>query len=156
MNIELDQIIKELTSWIEQNGGFVNKNLFLKMEEVESRKERTIYCKEKIQKNQKILEIPHELRINNHHFEKIPGIENWKKRDEHQIFEKGDVKCWLSLIYEKSLGQKSFFYPYLQSLPDLESFSEHPLCIFPQNKEPIQKKNISFFLEDHQRKTKRH
>jgi len=110
---------ENLKKWIFENGGFVHDALELNQVD---KNNRFIYAKQIIPKNQKIFYISDKCCITNTSDEKI------FQREELGIIRK-DIIIIKKFVEEKLKGQKSFYLPYLQSLPDISSFYSHPLFI---------------------------
>jgi len=120
--------LEKLRNWIVLNGGFVSPNIKVVTSKIGNRIERSIYAIDTITENSELVRIPKVCRINGEFIYEIPGIEKWINIDEEELIKNNFyIKIIINLIYQKSLGKKSFFYPYIKYLPRNIDFEEHPI-----------------------------
>lgn len=104
----MEEKYQKLVKWIEKNGGYL-KNFQIK----EGNDGKTLITKENISSGEEILRIPSKLFINGRVF---------KEQDISK-----EAKTIGEFIVELKKGKTSFFEPYLNLLPSIESFKKHPL-----------------------------
>jgi len=115
----------QLKKWIIENGGTVNDKITIRTNDQYN---RSIYSTDKIGKGEVIINIPKNICISMDKFSTIPGSE---KIDISNI--NFNIILSMVLLYHWSLKEKSFFYPYINLLPSLESFAYHPVYKFTEN-----------------------
>ncbi len=123
MNVE--NIFNSLIKWINDNNGHVNPKLNIN---ISDQYNRTVYLTDDININDKLLSLPDKLILN---YDKInllvPNIDKWIN-DINSVEESNLLKMNILLLYEYTLKEKSFYYPYISILPQsLEDFAYHPL-----------------------------
>lgn len=114
-----------LKEWIIKNNGKVNEKIDIKNDDQYN---RTLYAKQKIDKDELLLDIPQDLCISVDKVNKIPNIDKINTGN----YEK-DILLLLLLNNEMELNKDSFFYPYLDILPKYEEFEYHPLYEYHKN-----------------------
>lgn len=122
-----------LKDWIKQNDGYIS-NLINDNKIIEN-----------IKKDDLLIKIPEKLILNVSKFWKIPNIYKWISIDKNHFLDNDINKLLVLLIYEKHLGTKSFYYPYISNLPLLKNFKDYALLNI--NDSDIETwKDISFFF----------
>uniref|UniRef100_A0A6C0E9P7 SET domain-containing protein n=1 Tax=viral metagenome TaxID=1070528 RepID=A0A6C0E9P7_9ZZZZ len=113
-----------LVNWVRTNGGYVNDALYL----TGTNENRFISCKTDVTQNTKLLEIPDKCCITANTFAEIVQNcdETEKKIDTNKII--------FALLYHISLGESSFYYPYISLLPKYEDYSYHPIYQYNDKK----------------------
>jgi hypothetical protein len=109
---------ENLKKWIIHNGGFVHPSLGIDLSCPEN---RIIIANEKILKDEVILQIPKKLTIRSDANIKV---------HKNFSFIQETIRMIPVLHKEFSLGEDSFYYPYLSMLNGLESYKTHPHYIF--------------------------
>ena len=116
----------DLVKWINKNGGSINKSIYLNKNEAQF---SSIYLKKDNTLDAKSLltKIPKELSITEDTFNKIPNSDKYLKyiNNDSQKF-----KVILSLIYEILQKEKSFYFPYIKTLPKTDTFNTHPVYLY--------------------------
>lgn len=102
----------ELFSWIRQNGGYIHPGLICRSVAPGNRELKML---ENCPADQKLIELPIACTITALGNEKCPLIVSEK------------------LLREFSLEEKSFYYPYIRTLPTMDQFGSHPLNLYDQN-----------------------
>ncbi len=130
-NIHKDEVSDDLVKWIRENGGYIHSSLYVNSQKINGNIYRSIYSKgnSKILESDKLTRIPHKLTISQDVFNKIPNIESWSLA----FGNRENFKLIVALMYEMSRGEKSFYYPYLRSLPRFDSFKNHPIYVYYKN-----------------------
>ena len=122
-----------LKNWIKENNGYIS-NLIDNNKTIED-----------IKKDELLIKIPENLVLNVSKFWKIPNIYKWISIDKSHFLDSDINKLLVLLIYEKHLGTKSFYYPYISNLPLLKDFKDYALLNI--NDGDIETwKDISFFF----------
>ena len=125
-----------LKNWIIKNKGVISNNIH---------NNKVIDFK-----NKYYLKIPDKIILNVNKYWDIPNIYKWNSHyeldEDDNIFLNDKInKMIILLIYEKTLGKKSFYYPYISTLPLLIDFKDYAICnITDENKEIW--KELSFFF----------
>lgn len=114
---------ENLKKWIKENGGIVSDKISINCES----ENRHIYATEKIEKEEKILEIPPICCIKHSNSSDIKNLDSVKRWNDISV--RG--KLATILFYHVALNKNSFFYPYLCFLPKYETFEYHPLYKYP-------------------------
>ena len=119
----VDVKFQALRKWVLDNGGTVNEKLGLKLI---SEGNRAVYATDTIQASEPVLKIPDIVCIGRNKIKSVPGIDKLTKEqlDEHA----SDTLCIVILMYNIFiLGEKSFYYPFLNIVPSKEEFAYHPI-----------------------------
>jgi hypothetical protein len=112
-----------LKKWCIDNNSYVNDKITI----TGNNDNRYIVSNGEILSNETIIEIHKNVCLTgeliNELINIIPDLENIKDEleDKHKLL--------LVLIYQHSIQEKSFFYPYLNILPSLEDFNQHPYIL---------------------------
>ncbi len=117
-----------LTKWIEDNGGYIHPQLYIKSTQVNGVRYNSVFYKNSkpIKEDSILTKIPDKLCITEDSYNSIPNIK------EHSKLLKDDdlqIKLAISLLYETLQKEKSFFYPFIQTLPSYDSFNNYPVYI---------------------------
>ena len=130
-----------LLQWIKKNNGFIHENLSIQSQIKDNDVCRSIYYKNNtsISVNDTITKIPNNLVISTNTFNQIPGIEHWIKLiDEHsKSINKAycnHFKIIVALLYEHTKKENSFYSPYINTLPLTNSFDNHPILLYYEDK----------------------
>ena len=117
--MNLDEKYQLLKKWILDNNGFINEKLDFTYINNEN---RYIVSNNDINPEELLFSIPDKLCINNKLINDIPNINNIN-------IDNLDINSIMILIlkYHFSLGENSFYYPYLNLLPSYEDYNYHPL-----------------------------
>jgi hypothetical protein len=100
-----------LLTWLRDNGGYINEKLGINND---SPHNRYIYALDEIQPNEVLLKIPKKCCLRRENKDSDTG-ENSMRQMIHL------------LLFNLSLEQQSFFYPYISFLPTKEDLNYHPL-----------------------------
>jgi hypothetical protein len=110
-----------LKEWIISNGGVIHDGIGIDESNVGN---RVLIAKEEIPKDTLIFEIPKDLCIiRNHNLKVNPNFEKFER----------EIHLVSFLKQEFELGPKSFYYPYLNFLPLIEDFKDHPVYVGYKN-----------------------
>lgn len=122
-----------LLTWLKDNGGYVNEKLALN---IDAPNNRFIYAVEEIEPDETLLKIPKKCCL-------LRG----EKEKEGENDGNAMFQMIHSLLFNLSLEEESFFYPYISFLPTKEDLSYHPL--YKYNDETMQhwNKTSSFFVK---------
>jgi hypothetical protein len=129
-------VFSELCAWINNNGGFANEALGLK---VLADGDRSVRAEKEIRKDELLLNIPPNLRIQPGDFSGIPSSDKMNLKGNFWHFDR-DLKMTALLLFHQNLAEKSFFEPYLSALPEIAAFEEHPLRLFDEKQTPALEK----------------
>ena len=137
----IEYINNTLLQWIKSNNGFIHKNLHIHSQIKKDHIHRNIYYKKNtsLYPNDIITKIPYNLVISIDTFNQIPGIENWEKLiDEHsKLINKAycnHFKIIVALLHERDKKECSFYSPYINTLPKINSFDDHPILLYFNDK----------------------
>ena len=128
-NIEIK--FNNLCNWISTNGGYVNPKLSL----INGKFGRTVIANQKIE-NEDIFTLPKSLVLNN---------KNCNINIEDDKFTDRDLTV-ISLLKEY-YKPNSFWKDYLNLLPSLSEFKDHPLVIYIKGNFPNVSENVSIKIE---------
>ncbi len=128
-NIEIK--FNNLCNWISTNGGYVNPKLSL----INGKFGRTVIANQKIE-NEDIFTLPKSLVLNH---------ENCNLNIEDNKFTHRDLTV-ISLLKEY-YKPNSFWKDYLNLLPSLSEFKDHPLVIYIKGNFPNVSENVSIKIE---------
>lgn len=128
-NIEIK--FNNLCNWISTNGGYVNPKLSL----INGKFGRTVIANQKIE-NEDIFTLPKSLVLNH---------ENCNLNIEDDKFTNRDLTV-ISLLKEY-YKPNSFWKDYLNLLPSLSEFKDHPLVIYIKGNFPNVSENVSIKIE---------
>jgi hypothetical protein len=128
-NIEIK--FNNLCNWISTNGGYVNPKLSL----INGKFGRTVIANQKIE-NEDIFTLPKSLVLNH---------ENCNLNIEDDKFTHRDLTV-ISLLKEY-YKPNSFWKDYLNLLPSLSEFKDHPLVIYIKGNFPNVSENVSIKIE---------
>lgn len=109
---------ENLVKWIEDNGGYVDKDLYLFVGE---NGDRCLKIKKPKLEKELLVVVPKECNISG---------KTW-------------IETCLNLLSEFSKEEKSFYHPYIEMLPKMDMFKNHPFFKFEENEFEIIK-NIHF------------
>ncbi len=129
-----------LKQWILQNGGYIHKNLKII--------NNNVSVTDDIKKNEILVKLPTSVILNQEKFENIPNIQQWYGQGLDDFLNDHINRLIIFLIYEKHLGRKSFYYPYISSLPLLKYFKKYPLCNITTDNLELWKELSLFFYND--------
>lgn len=115
----------QLKEWIVSNGGFIHDGIGIDETNVGN---RVLIAKEEIPRDTLIFEIPRRLCVVRN--------DNLKVNPNFEKFER-EIHLVSVLKQEFGLGEKSFYYPYLNFLPSIEDFKDHPVYIAYKNAEKL-------------------
>jgi len=135
-------ISNSFKKWITDNGGYVNDSLTVDYH----KQGRRIIANQKIHEGDLLIKMPDKILINEKKFNNIPNINLWIESDISPWLSNNINKTMILLIYLKSLGKNSFYYPYISSLPLLKDLKYLPL--FKSNAENLrlwQKLSTNFY-----------
>lgn len=116
---DIELKFKNICDWIIQNGGYVNPKL--KLIDTGSTG-RAVITTEDIQ-NEDLFSVPKKIHLN---------PENCQLNLPNFQFKEQVVICLLRELFVEN----SFYLPYLELLPKLESFENHPIVLFMNGKFP--------------------
>lgn len=108
-----------LREWITSNGGFINDKVSLKKLDIHN---NAIVASDIIKTDEEIISIPQSLCIDVNKFTDITGLED----NNYDL----NFKMLVMLSIEMKKKEESFFFPYINLLPDYKSFSYHPIFKF--------------------------
>lgn len=138
---DIEHINNTLIQWIKKNNGFIHENLSVHSEVNNNDISRSILYKNKtpLLVNDTITKIPYNLVISIDTFNQIPNIEHWITLiNEHsKLLNKAycdHFKIIVALLYENSKKENSFYSPYINTLPKINSFKNHPIILYFQDK----------------------
>lgn len=136
---------ENLKHWIIQNGGYVHPSLQINQENPQN---RFVYAQTSIPKNEKIILVSENCCIS-------PNSDDPIFQTKELIYMKNDLIVVKKFLEERAKKENSFYYPYIQSLPDLSSFHSHPLFIAFYNPAILdQWKKINFLVQTLENKCK--
>ncbi len=128
-NIEIK--FNNLCNWISTNGGYVNPKLSL----INGKFGRTVIANQKIE-NEDIFTLPKSLVLNH---------ENCNLNIEDNKFTHRDLT--VILLLKEYYKPNSFWKDYLNLLPSLSEFKDHPLVIYIKGNFPNVSENVSIKIE---------
>lgn len=138
--MEYDNLIK----WFKENGGYINDKLYIHYDEKTNN--RTVKTKEDIQIGELLFTTPQELIFSPSLITSIPKI----SKKELEKYKEDNLKLIVVLSYHLSIGEKSKFKIFLDLLPKMEDFKNHPLNLYTED----QYNKISEISEYYARKIK--
>lgn len=138
--MEYDNLIK----WFKENGGYINDKLYIHYDEKTNN--RTVKTKEDIQIGELLFTTPQELIFSPSLITSIPKI----SKKELEKYKEDNLKLIVVLSYHLSIGEKSKFKIFLDLLPKMEDFKNHPLNLYNED----QYNKISEISEYYARKIK--
>jgi len=121
-----NSIFDKMACWIRKNGGFVSPSIKVVSSNIDDITSRSIYTVKDIKENESLMRIPLKCKIHSDLVYNIPNIDKWIENDSKdmiktQLF----YRIVISLVYQKSLGKKSFYYPYIRTLPKSTDLKNH-------------------------------
>ena len=125
---------EKLKKWIRFCGGYISPNIKVVRSKIGNIIQNSVYATKIIQSNEEILRIPKICKLDGELIYKIPNIEQWINIDKNSLIKNSFVlRIVIALIYQKSLGKKSFYYPYIKHLPKSTDFIEHPIYNYSED-----------------------
>ena len=125
---------EKLRKWIESHNGYVCPNIKVVRSKIDDRIQNSVYATDIIPSNTEILRIPKICKLGGELVYQIPNIEQWINIDKDDVIKNNfHFKIVIALIYQKSLGKKSFYYPYIKHLPKSTDFIEHPIYNYSED-----------------------
>lgn len=121
--MEYDNLIK----WFKENGGYINDKLYIHYDEKTNN--RTVKTKEDIQIGELLFTTPQELIFSPSLITSIPKI----SKKELEKYKEDNLKLIVVLSYHLSIGEKSKFKIFLDLLPKMEDFKNHPLNLYNED-----------------------
>ena len=116
--MNLNDKFTELKNWCIKNGSFINEKIIFNSE-------NNIYSSNQIiNSNETIFEISQQCNMTSEQFSELPFINN----ENLEIFDSVE-KLILVLIYNLFIKEESFYKEYIDILPELDSFKNHPIYI---------------------------
>ena len=141
-----NNIFDKLANWIRKNDGFISPSIKVVTSNVDNITSRSIYTIKDIDENESLMRIPLKCKIHSDVIYDIPNIDKWIENDsQNMIKTQTFYRIVISLVYQKSLGKKSFYYPYIRTLPKSSDLKNH--VIFnntPENMSDWKKCSSSF------------
>ena len=122
-----------MIKWINENDGYVSNSLDVNK------------AIKHIKNDELLIKIPEKLILNVSKFWEIPNIYKWISHDNDKFLDDDINKLVVLLIYEKHLGSKSFYYPYISSLPLLIDFKDYAICNITEDNMEMWKE-VGFFF----------
>jgi len=142
-------IFDKMANWIRKNGGFVSPSVKVVSSNIDGITSRSIYTIKDIKEKDSLMRIPLKCKIHPDLVYDIPNIDKWIQNDsKNMIKTQLFYRIVISLVYQKSLGKKSFYYPFIRTLPKSTDFKNH--VIFnntPENISDWKKCSSSFANE---------
>jgi len=142
-------IFDKMANWIRKNGGFVSPSVKVVSSNIDDIMTRSMYTIKDIGKKDSLMRIPLKCKIHPDLVYDIPNIDKWIQNDpKNMIKTQLFYRIVISLVYQKSLGKKSFYYPYIRTLPKSSDLKNH--VIFNNTPENISdwKKCSSSFADE--------
>ena len=116
----------KLIKWIRKSGGYVLPDMKIIESNVDNVIERSVYATKPITKSVHIVRIPKKCKIHSELVYEIPNIDKWVELDNQNIIKNNSIyRIIIALIYQKILGKKSFYYPYIRVLPKMSDLKNH-------------------------------
>ncbi len=126
---------EKLRKWIEMHGGYVSPYIKVVSSKVGDTIQHGVYAIKTISEKTEILRVPLCCKFGGELVYEIPEIEKWVNIDNNNLIENNFYcKIIIALIYHKSLGKKSFYYPYIKHLPRSIDFKDHPIYNYSEDK----------------------
>jgi len=117
--MNLDNKFTELKNWCIKNGSYINDKISF------NPNDKKLYTNEIINPDEKILEIKQNCMMTGDKILELPFI----NKENSELFD--DVeKLILVLGYNFFIKEESFYKEYIEILPNMESFKNHPIYIF--------------------------
>jgi len=141
-----NNIFDKLANWIRKNDGFISPSIRVVTSNVDNITSRSIYTIKDINGEESLMRIPLKCKIHSDLVYDIPNVDKWIQNDsQNMIKTQTFYRIVISLVYQKSLGKKSFYYPYIRTLPKSSDLKNH--VIFnntPENMNDWKKCSSSF------------
>ena len=116
----------KLACWIRKYNGFVSSSLKVVTSTIDDITSRSIYTVKNIDKNRSLIRVPKKCKIHPDLVYDIPNIDKWIEQDDKNLIQNQlYYRIVISLIYQKSLGKNSFYYPYIRTLPKSSDLKNH-------------------------------
>lgn len=114
----------DLKLWCLNNGCFINDKLDISGND----ENKYLITKMPVESNEKMLEINLDICL----CDKLIDSFDWYKNSPNSKLDlfSSHEKLILILIHHKNLGTESFYYPYINFLPNLNDFSSHPVISY--------------------------
>ncbi len=119
---------ENLIKWIKDNGGYIHPQLYIVTNKINNTFCNSIYFKntQPIEKNTQLVKLPHKLIISIDTFNNIPNIKNFSKLINRNSIK---LKLVVALLHERFKKESSFYYPYINVLPNFNTFIHHPIYL---------------------------
>ena len=118
-------IFDKMANWIRKNGGFVSPSVKVVSSNIDGITSRSIYTIKDIKEKDSLMRIPLKCKIHPDLVYDIPNIDKWIQNDsKNMIKTQLFYRIVISLVYQKSLGKKSFYYPFIRTLPKSTDFKK--------------------------------
>ncbi len=119
-------IFDKMTNWIRKNNGFISPSIKVVSSNIDGITSRSIYTIKDIGEKESLIRIPLKCKIHPDLVYDIPNIDKWIQNDsKNMIKTQLFYRMVISLVYQKSLGKKSFYYPYIRTLPKSTDLKNH-------------------------------
>jgi hypothetical protein len=116
--MNLDNKFTELKNWCIKNGSYINDKISF------NPNDKKLFTNDIINSEEKILEIKQNCMITGDRILELPFM----NKENSELFD--DVeKLILVLCYNIFIKEESFFKEYIEILPNMESFKNHPISI---------------------------
>jgi len=125
---------EKLRKWITRHGGYVYPYLKVVSSKIGDSIQHSVYATNAISKETEILRVPKICKFGGELIYEIPDIEQWINIDCNNFIKNNFYfRIVIALIYHKSIGKKSFYYPYIKNLPRSIDFKEHPIYNYSED-----------------------